>query len=111
MGSAYEDAMRAGGLAGRKKGHAVGNDAVPPSRYEATIKKYLEKCGPQASATEIAEAIRADNVQVGHWLNPTLKLLDPMRFDHLEINVDKLPHGYPFNVVVDKNGKQSVVRS
>ena len=58
MGSAYEDAMRVGGLAGRKKGRAVGNDAVLPSRYEVTIKKYLEKCGPQATATEIADAMR-----------------------------------------------------
>ena len=113
MPSAYEEALRAGGLKGfkgershgRKCSDGLRENLVSPDDYLPTTRRYLDKCGWDAKVGVIARAMRADKVPVGLWLNPCLNYLTGSDY---EIS-NNLPEGFPLPIKM-VNGRRVVVR-
>ena len=80
---------------------------LKPSEYVPYTKKYLANCGKDATVGDVWKAMRADDVQVGYWLNPILIHIDRKRFGHLKVS-NKVPEGTPVRIV-DVNGELRVV--
>lgn len=90
----------------KDEGMRVRGEVVPPDRYLATTREYLDKCGWDARVGVIVDTMREDGVAVGYWLNPCLNYLTGSDYS---ISQTQLPEGFPLQLAM-VNGKLTVIR-